>query len=243
MTRTSPGAGLSCLRPLYRRSVAPYLTWCGSIPACAGEPNSQRETEPPAGVYPRVCGGTESDAIPVLSDVSLSPRVRGNPSVGVLPCRVRRSIPACAGEPRSSDTPSHTWSVYPRVCGGTSPQQRDAVDGAGLSPRVRGNPPGCCRARDGGRSIPVCAMEPPGQPPIFLYVRVYPRVCGGTVEGVEEADKSDGLSPRVRGNQQRGLMPATIRRSIPACAGEPTPCCSQPLARPVYPRVCGGTLS
>ena len=30
----------------------------GSIPACAGEPSIRRASQPPHGVYPRVCGGT-----------------------------------------------------------------------------------------------------------------------------------------------------------------------------------------
>ena len=52
-----------------------------------------------------------------------------------------------------------------------------------------------------------------------------------------------GLSPRVRGNPRspgRGLGPA---RSIPACAGEPHPGPLPRHALPVYPRVCGGTVS
>ena len=51
-----------------------------------------------------------------------------------------------------------------------------------------------------------------------------------------------GLSPRVRGNLNPSGAVCGGRRSIPACAGEP----SQPPAgqreHRVYPRVCGGTL-
>ena len=35
--------------------------------------------------------------------------------------------------------------VYPRVCGGTIAAGADAIPGAGLSPRVRGNRARCCR--------------------------------------------------------------------------------------------------
>ena len=50
-----------------------------------------------------------------------------------------------------------------------------------------------------------------------------------------------GLSPRVRGNPLAWVFPYSNRRSIPACAGEPTQkFCACSLYR-VYPRVCGGT--
>ena len=50
-----------------------------------------------------------------------------------------------------------------------------------------------------------------------------------------------GLSPRVRGNLSSRGQPVDRRRSIPACAGEPSllVCCQK--GRYVYPRVCGGT--
>ena len=86
------------------------------------------------------------------------------------------------------------------MCGGTIDcAGADAAD-AGLSPRVRGNPPerflGCVRAG----SIPACAGEPEDSGGYVGDVRVYPRVCGGTRRAVEEAEGHPGLSPRVRGN-------------------------------------------
>ena len=50
-----------------------------------------------------------------------------------------------------------------------------------------------------------------------------------------------GLSPRVRGNPPARYNRRGRRRSIPACAGEPTAeryCYGH---HRVYPRVCGGT--
>ena len=50
----------------------------GSIPACAGEPQGVCISTWSKWVYPRVCGGTESDT-PLTSGIQgLSPRVRGN---------------------------------------------------------------------------------------------------------------------------------------------------------------------
>ena len=52
-----------------------------------------------------------------------------------------------------------------------------------------------------------------------------------------------GLSPRMRGNHYRQLLPLRRPRSIPAYAGEPQRYNSSPLAFGVYPRVCGGTIT
>ena len=91
-----------------------------SIPACAGEPGLHGGSAANGKVYPRVCGGT-----PMLNGQAnrprgLSPRVRGNHR---LPCGLstrRRSIPACAGEPRCNTSRPWFHGVYPRVCGGTN---------------------------------------------------------------------------------------------------------------------------
>ena len=95
----------------------------------------------------------------------------------------------------------------------------------------------------GVRSIPACA----GEPSCILWLasvnRVYPRVCGGTRCSRSCRHSIYGLSPRVRGNQYGIRNPSREKWSIPACAGEPL---GQPLAPhnpPVYPRVCGGTLT
>ena len=50
-----------------------------------------------------------------------------------------------------------------------------------------------------------------------------------------------GLSPRVRGNRRRLGLCCRSARSIPACAGEPTPTTGRMGMCTVYPRVCGGT--
>ena len=110
-----------------------------SIPACAGEPNGNGHDNPPAGVYPRVCGGTVTVKLLPTSTTGLSPRVRGNPARVAATGRRRRSIPACAGEPRLRTAPLAAAEVYPRVCGGTVWSIPCRSSPAGLSPRVRGN--------------------------------------------------------------------------------------------------------
>ncbi len=196
---------------------------------------------PPYRVYPRVCGGTCMTMAVTIVLPGLSPRVRGNHNrIKRKACR-RGSIPACAGEPNARATGRRPRVVYPRVCGGTAGPMPTSKRRYGLSPRVRGNPTRPCRNGTWTGSIPACAGEPPPRPSLVLWIRVYPRVCGGTGLVVLVVTGLAGLSPRVRGNQRRALGSHWRLRSIPACAGEPPGRTALVLPHRVYPRVCGGT--
>ena len=131
-----------------------------SIPACAGEPGRSACCLVCGGVYPRVCGGTVGIYHGKQRGKGLSPRVRGNLGVQVAGVRAQGSIPACAGEPFLVSSKTSRNSVYPRVCGGTSPESSCRSSVTGLSPRVRGNPITTRRAIRWLRSIPACAGEP-----------------------------------------------------------------------------------
>ena len=193
----------------------------GSIPACAGEPGSTAAIWTRGTVYPRVCGGTTPAPRGRPYCRGLSPRVRGNHGDRARPDTAGGSIPACAGEPAARWAERYRERVYPRVCGGTPPGRRRLSPVSGLSPRVRGNP-----GEPGGRHLPA---------------KVYPRVCGGTGVFLPAAGTAQGLSPRVRGNLPTASASAGLRRSIPACAGEPHRHIVTRPASSVYPRVCGGT--
>ena len=193
-----------------------------SIPACTGEP---------------VCKPRRQ----IRHSVGLSPRVRGNHWCERAHGEPPGSIPACTGEPRRTLSASGEVRVYPRVYGGTRHATRWHSLAQGLSPRVRGNPALCPDIRTDSGSIPACTGEPL-HPNLDLIGReVYPRVYGGTGEGLHEHLTGEGLSPRVRGNL--GRHPPRYYRvgSIPACTGEPG--CQRDIKHPraVYPRVYGGT--
>ena len=132
----------------------------GSIPACAGEPTTASPAWRCGPVYPRVCGGTRDILLTGNHVAGLSPRVRGNHPPAVHIKMERRSIPACAGEPNAGGGGANVHKVYPRVCGGTSPQPRISHRVTGLSPRVRGNPPRRVDRLPHRGSIPACAGEP-----------------------------------------------------------------------------------
>ena len=71
----------------------------GSIPACAGKPNTSTLMRMIRWVYPRVCGETYAWLQAPVDGLGLSPRVRGNRSRQRLPDPHVGSIPACAGKP------------------------------------------------------------------------------------------------------------------------------------------------
>ncbi len=156
------------------------LVFLGSIPACAGEPPTERLPLKMSRVYPRVCGGTNDDREWAEYADGLSPRVRGNPVHVPLVMRPNGSIPACAGEPPSRCRPAKRSPVYPRVCGGTQIKHFENAARDGLSPRVRGNLSTIRPSVSSTGSIPACAGEPINDPAISKQYRVYPRVCGGT---------------------------------------------------------------
>ena len=213
-----------------------------SIPACAGEPSGLRRACLSGSVYPRVCGGTFLIMLWLIIYAGLSPRVRGNLHRPLWRGLSAGSIPACAGEPTSSPANGLSWTVYPRVCGGTLWLIIYALAMAGLSPRVRGNLYQARRGSRTSRSIPACAGEPPDVHAASRHSGVYPRVCGGTSARSGTGGSSAGLSPRVRGNLDAEAYWRMRNGSIPACAGEPPHANASGLRPWVYPRVCGGTV-
>ena len=238
------------------------LSYQRSIPARAGEPETQHTPAPWIAVYPRACGGTAYIGVLGIDRTGLSPRVRGNLQVAHVGLLVRRSIPARAGEPEQGMPSRTTMPVYPRACGGTDERPDNPQQQYGLSPRVRGNllgwpqsylfdgsiparagePPYATRPNPPGfRSIPARAGEPRRAHRAGRRVQVYPRACGGTVATPSPTAPRWGLSPRVRGNLWRPLGADAFSGSIPARAGEPVRIARRGPFLRVYPRACGGT--
>ena len=212
----------------------------GSIPACAGEPAGRGRSPGRGWVYPRVCGGARGTRSQEMACHGLSPRVRGSPVASTAASTAGWSIPACAGEPRTSVGTATSERVYPRVCGGASTTPLLASFARGLSPRVRGS---LASGVDDGQmegSIPACAGEPGEDLGRTVRVRVYPRVCGGAGASCQWCCCLQGLSPRVRGSREFPRALGWVTGSIPACAGEPNIPPRRPCRLGVYPRVCGG---
>ena len=111
-----------------------------------------------------------------------------------------RSVPAWAGEPRTSTRSRLGYWVYPRVGGGTWSGAYVYGYAHGLSPRGRGNR--LCGGAEGSSkgSIPAWAGEPLQAARPGTGRRVYPRVGGGTDTLAMAIAWTRGLSPRGRGN-------------------------------------------
>ena len=122
-----------------RGEPAPAAQLLGSIPASAGKPPSSTSPDVARRVYPRECGETVQRRPTGFPGRGLSPRVRGNPTKRRPPRRRCGSIPASAGKPPQPRHRHRQHQVYPRECGETFVTKKWAPQGAGLSPRVRGN--------------------------------------------------------------------------------------------------------
>ena len=167
-------------------------------------------------------GGTIAFGFDMHRQHGLSPRARGNHLQATRISSIRRSIPACAGEPWPCPREVKRIAVYPRVRGGTSSGPASSSQRSGLSPRARGNQTEALQRQSDRRSIPACAGEPLTLTRLAARNRVYPRVRGGTSNATCKGKKAAGLSPRARGNRFVKPPCGGIGRSIPACAGEPS---------------------
>ena len=111
----------------------------------------------------------------------------------------------------------------------------------GLSPPTRGNLHSPFGKPSIWRSIPAHAGEP--QVPVRPRPphAVYPRPRGGTPAPYLRVCHIKGLSPPTRGNRGRERVVESVRRSIPAHAGEPRRRIRKRRPARVYPRPRGGT--
>ena len=91
----------------------------------------------------------------------------------------------------------------------------------GLSPRVRGIRVRTFRALGPRRSIPACTGNPRNVRTPGNQSRVYPRVYGESYVTTAVVVPLAGLSPRVRGIHDAWGARWKVRRSIPACTGNP----------------------
>ena len=199
---------------LERRRVRP----AGSIPACAGEPSacgpSPVESATVKGPSPRVRGSRSRTSSHATMVPGPSPRVRGSP---VSPSRLvhprvcggasmagansmeRRSIPACAGEPRESvERVAARWGPSPRVRGSPVLLRRGRSPAPGPSPRVRGSHP-----RKGSCGVhPRCFAKRGPSPRVRGSRRCSLAVRGPSprVRGRSTGFEPMGPSPRVRGS-------------------------------------------
>ena len=223
-------------------ALGPRRRVVGSIPACAGKPDSGPGSGSRSRVHPRVCGEASTRIGICATARGPSPRVRGSRHEQDLRRHPPGSIPACAGKPRPARASASASRVHPRVCGEAVVETLGLEPIRGPSPRVRGSPVSGRGRHHHHGSIPACAGKPSsGRGPVPRR-GVHPRVCGEASAGVRRASAGAGPSPRVRGSRRSRTACRPRSGSIPACAGKPSASASGAPSRAVHPRVCGEAL-
>jgi hypothetical protein len=151
----------------------------------------------------------------------------------------RRFIPACAGNANLSIASCSFDAVHPRMRGERGPGPPLHRLDRGSSPHARGTPYGRCAVHEPCRFIPACAGNAPYREPRAPLEPVHPRMRGERSAGTFVPGQIVGSSPHARGTLDMHLRCASLKRFIPACAGNaskwPLPNCN----RSVHPRMRG----
>jgi len=109
----------------------------------------------------------------------------------------------------------------------------------GSSPHVRGTAKSDERTADRLRFIPARAGNRLTMTTNSLTGAVHPRTCGEQVPGVTITQVETGSSPHVRGTGVLSHHPSSVRRFIPARAGNRNTPRNTPATSSVHPRTCG----
>ncbi len=169
-----------------------------------------------------------------------SPRVRGSRLIDHRRAEPDGTIPAGAGEPRTTRRSSSTSGDHPRGCGGAIRAAVDRPMHQGPSPRVRGSQYSVLSHEHTDGTIPAGAGEPRPMLDAVLPHGDHPRGCGGAQSTSLVMTTLTGPSPRVRGSP---TLPDTVKGAhgtIPVGAGEPSPVASPVTLQRDHPRGCGG---
>ncbi len=171
------------------------------IPATAGNTRRYGERSGMVSVYPRY-RGEHFWGCPVKIWVGgLSPLPRGTRLRSALFCRVRRFIPATAGNTNEIMSLILSRAVYPRYRGEHLMVRRFRFLILGLSPLPRGTRLIYNKHKSRNRFIPATAGNTSSVPSAFFVIAVYPRYRGEhRIERINVAESS-GLSPLPRGTR------------------------------------------
>ncbi len=212
------------------------------IPARAGNSFSKYQEIIVYPVHPRACGEQKSPLGPAMRSSGSSPRVRGTEGQGRGQNRLRRFIPARAGNSCPGAAGHRPRTVHPRACGEQTWTLSAPVGQSGSSPRVRGTVGWPPRQRTAPRFIPARAGNRRSRAPLRLHIAVHPRACGEQCDGCPHPSRPRGSSPRVRGTVYHHPANVASSRFIPARAGNSRSMPSSSGNTPVHPRACGEQL-
>ncbi len=170
-------------------------------------------------VYPRWRGEHCSSCSITIKAGGLSPLARGTHFRRLQNARVRRFIPAGAGNTLLAFASSTLNSVYPRWRGEHAALRVHNLRVHGLSPLARGTHPHRWAVDIKIRFIPAGAGN---TSPVLFWssgLTVYPRWRGEHAASTNTAASVFGLSPLARGTPQCQRLFSRRSRFIPAGAG------------------------
>ena len=168
-----------------------------------------------------------------------SPRVRGtlvSPHHGIQRIRF---IPAGAGNTCRRRRRNAAATVHPRGCGEHGVRRPGGPHRGGSSPRVRGTHVPKLVAAGRVRFIPAGAGNTVCTRTSIPACPVHPRGCGEHMPLPAETNRRTGSSPRVRGTRWHRQAHQSLRRFIPAGAGNTRPGARTRTRPAVHPRGCG----
>ena len=174
-----------------------------------------------------------------LISAGSSPRGRGTRRRDRRRRRIRRFIPARAGNTENDGKQRDQQTVHPRAGGEHSNRIRKRTCACGSSPRGRGTPRLGGRLRGRRRFIPARAGNTPDKLPGLQKTAVHPRAGGEHRESVSRGWTIIGSSPRGRGTRCWLRFGLGCWRFIPARAGNTIDCRTSQGVHAVHPRAGG----
>ena len=189
------------------------------IPARAGNtpPRSRPRSATP--VHPRSRGEHHTGRSQGQAGSGSSPLARGTRTGAGRPSRLRRFIPARAGNTRLDTGCTGSATVHPRSRGEHGSGTGEDVAKRGSSPLARGTPPPCRPTRPIERFIPARAGNTLRFEGRQDRAAVHPRSRGEHGRRVSLVESLPGSSPLARGTQPRIGASFPVLRFIPARAG------------------------
>ena len=209
------------------------------IPAHAGNIFSRPRATIKVTVHPRTCGEHSTGIPNELPSFGSSPHMRGTSPVGGGREKMRRFIPAHAGNIRRRRRRPRRRSVHPRTCGEHVCVSEDDAHDRGSSPHMRGTWHRGVQQHVGVRFIPAHAGNIGPSAPGSRRTPVHPRTCGEHGSRTAPSSHSTGSSPHMRGTCRNSTHCVPSARFIPAHAGNITSTWAATRTTTVHPRTCG----
>ena len=158
-----------------------------------------------------------------MTNTGSSPQGRGTHAMRYYPEKVRRFIPAGAGNTQPAPEPGGQQAVHPRRGGEHGAASAGASCCGGSSPQGRGTPDGGYHAGITARFIPAGAGNTKYARPPTMADAVHPRRGGEHDVFHRPVPHGCGSSPQGRGTRSAPVHAGWGCRFIPAGAGNTLP--------------------